>query len=106
MSRIFYDHIVVLEEIDKEIKQIAETSEERDELWQLVDEIVHHRVLGCILDHLPHEHHEEFLTKLQERPYDIGIMTYLKKKIRENIEDLIKKEVEDLKQELMETMKG
>ncbi|MGB6882108.1 MAG: hypothetical protein WBD86_02315, partial [Microgenomates group bacterium] len=63
MSKIFYDHLIVFEEVDRYIKDTVETHEERDELWQIVDEIVHHRVLGCVLDKLPKEHHEEFLGK-------------------------------------------
>ena len=63
MSKIFYDHIIVLEDVDNEIKSIAHSHEERDELWQLVDEIIHNRVLGKLLDVLPKESHQEFLDK-------------------------------------------
>lgn len=102
MSRVFYDHLIVLEEVDKHIKDSVETSEQREELWQVVDEIIHHRVLGCVLDHLPGEHHEEFLEKFHQAPYDESLLSYLNKKIKKNIEELIKQEIGNLATELLE----
>ena len=96
MSKLFFDHLVVLEEVDSEIKKIAETKEEREELWGLIDESVHHRVLDAILDKLPHSHHEEFLEKFHKSPHDETLMDYLKEKIGENIEEILKAEIGDL----------
>lgn len=100
MSKIFYDQIVDLEAVEKKIKKIARTAEEREELYQLVDEILHHKVLGCILDKLPKENHEEFLTKFSEKPHDEGLWHYLAEKIREDVEAFIKYEVHKLVVEL------
>lgn len=102
MSKIFYDHLIILEDVDKHIKDIAETHEERHELWQLVDEIVHHRVLGCVLDHLPGEHHDEFLGKFHQAPHSPNLLDYLKEKIEDNIEELIKQEIGELATELLQ----
>lgn len=102
MSKVFYDHLIVLEEVDKHIKDSVETSEQREELWQIVDEIVHHRVLGCVLDHLPGEHHEEFLGKFHQAPHDESLLSYLREKIKKNIEELIKQEIGGLATEILE----
>ena len=81
MSKIFYDQIIVLEEVEKEINSTTQTHEERQDLWQIVDEIVHHKVMDCILDKLPGEHHEEFLDKFQSAPHNHSHFDYLKEKI-------------------------
>lgn len=106
MSKIFYDHLIVLEEVDRQIKDNVETSEEKEELWQVVDEIIHHRVLGCVLDHLPGEYHEEFLGKFHEAPHDESLLDYLNEKIKENIEELIKQEIGGLASEILKELKA
>ena len=105
MSKIFYDRLIVLSDVEKEINSIAKTKEEKDEMWQIIDEIIHHKVLGCVLNKLPQKHHEEFLEKFNEAPYDEGLFDYLKEKIGENIEELIKQEVGDLAFEILQDLR-
>ena len=107
MSKIFYDYLVELKEIDKQIKKVAKTSEERVELWGMVDEIIHHKVMGCILDKLPRVHHEEFLDLFHKSPHDEDLLfTYLRAKAGDNIEDLIKQEIDNLSSDLLEDIKS
>jgi len=106
MSKLFFDHLVELGQIDKQIKKVAKTSEEREELWGLVDEIVHHKVMGCVLDKLPRQHHEEFLEMFHKSPHDEELLFgYLRKKVGENIESLIRQEIGGLATELLEEIK-
>ncbi len=107
MSKIFYDHLIIFEEIDNALKGEGLEPEERDELHQLIDEMIHHRVLGCILDHLPREHHEEFLERFHQTPYDEGLIQYLQEKTPKDldIEEKIKEAAEQLKQELLLELK-
>ena len=103
MSKLFVDHLVELKKIDREIKKVAKTSEEREELWGLVDEIVHHKVMGCILDKLPRDNHEEFLEMYHKSPHDDElIFGYLKTKAGPDIEETIKQEIGALSTELLE----
>lgn len=106
MSKIFYDHLIVIEELEGVVKR-AQTHEEREELHRLVDEMIHHRVLGCILDHLPREHHEEFLEKFHAAPYDDSLIGYLQEKTPQeiDIEQKIREEVAKLKKELLKEIK-
>lgn len=106
MSKIFYDDLIAFDEIEKQIKSVAKTSEERDELWQIVDELVHHKVLGCILDKLPRENHEEFLHRFHEAPHDEALMDYLKEKIGKNAEELIRQEIGNLAFEILQEIKN
>lgn len=106
MSKLFFDHLVVLEEVDSEIKKVAQSKEEKEELWDLVDEAVHHRVLDTILDKLHHSHHEEFLEKFHKAPYDEALMGYLKEKIGGNIEEIIKAEIGELAYGILSDLQG
>lgn len=107
MSKLFFDYLVDLKDIDKEIKKVAKTSEEREELWLLVDETIHHKVIGCILDKLPRENHEEFLGIFCDKPHDEKtLFEYLKKQIGDNIESLIRQEIGDFSANLLEEIKS
>lgn len=106
MSKLFYDRLIVFEEIEKEIDKSSKSPEEREELWGIVDEIVNHRVMSTILDKLPRKHHEEFLDKFHKAPHDEALFDYLKEKVGENVEELIKAEIGDLAYELLEEIRG
>src|SRR4030066_1230028 len=106
MSKIFYDKIIVLEGIEKEINSRTQTKEEKDELWRIVDEIVHHKVFGCIMDNLPEKYHQEFIEKFNEAPHDESLFDYLKEKIGKNMEELIKLEIGDLAFEILQDVEG
>ena len=94
MSKLFFDHLLNLDKLDKQIKKVTKSSEEREEIWLLVDEIVHHKALECILDKLPKDAHVEFLTLFINHPtIKIYCLATLKNKISENIEELLSQEL-------------
>jgi hypothetical protein len=105
MSKLFFDHLIVMEEVEVFVKKTAQTKEEREELWELIDEIIHHKVFDVILGQLPHEHHNEFLEKFHAHPHDESLIDYLKEKIGKNIEELIRQEIGGLSTELLESIK-
>jgi len=105
MSKLFFDHLLVLDEIEVFIAKNTKSTEEKEELWGIVDEIIHHKVLDVILGKLPKSLHGKFLKKFHSHPHDENIITYLQENIAENIEDLIKKEVGDLASSLLEEIK-
>lgn len=107
MSKLFFDHLIELKEIDKQIKRVAKSTEEKEELWLLVDEIIHHKVMGCILDKLPREHHEEFLDIFHKSPHDSDLLIkYLRSRTNSDIEDLIIKEINDFSLNLLDEIKS
>lgn len=106
MSRLYYDHLIEFEQLEQEIKAIVETLEEREELWHLIDEIIHHRVLGCVLNNLHLDYHEEFLCKFHQCPHDSILLEFLKEKVDEDIEQVIKHELENLNFELLEELRS
>jgi hypothetical protein len=107
MSKLFFDNLIEFKEIDKQIKKAVKDSGEREEIWLLIDEIIHHKVMGCILGKLPRVHHEEFLDIFHKSPHDEElIFKYLRAKIGDNIESLIKQEIGDLSTDLLKEIKS
>ncbi len=104
MAKIFYDHLVVLEDIIVELDKYEIEAVEREELIQLADETLHHRILDVILTKLPKEKHQEFLIKFHQAPHDRGLLEYLKSEIAD-IEKLISEEAAKTKKELLAEIK-
>ena len=100
MSKVFYDNLLDLSSVEKSIKKVSSTKEEMIELWEVVDEIVHHRVMGCVLETLPAKHHHEFLEMLHHTPHDEKLLIFLKEKIGKDVSMLIKEVVAVLVLEL------
>jgi len=106
MSKLYYDHLVILEGVEAEIKKTVKSPEEKEELWKIIDEIVHHRVMEKVLDKLPREHHEEFLDKFHKAPHDESLIDYLTQRVGENIEELIRQEIGNLAYELLQEIRS
>ena len=77
MSKIFFDDLIILDEVESEIKNFTDSDDTRYELWNVIDEIIHHRVFDCIFHHLPDEHHHDFLDKFHEAPHDFSLIEFL-----------------------------
>ena len=105
MSQIFYDRLVVLEKFGKEVKKKTSSKEEEFELWNLVDDILNHKVMDLILEKLPLKHHDEFIEKFLEAPFDEKLFDYLKDKIEDNVEEIIEQEIGSLAYQLLEDIK-
>ena len=105
MSKLFFDHLIVLTRVDAHVKAISQNIEEREELWQLVDELVHHRVMDLILGSLPEEHHTEFMEKFTEFPYEERLFVFLNEKTGKNFEKVITEEMKTLEDEILKDLK-
>ena len=101
MSILFYDHLIIIKGLDKKLKKQVQSNDEMQELWNYVEELIHHRVLDCCLGNLPEEHHTEFLDKFHKAPHDTGLLEYLNQKIGKDVEKLIKIEIKKLSKELL-----
>ncbi len=106
MSKIFYDRLIIFEEVETEIKNIAKTPEEKEELWEQIEEIINHKVFDLLLGKLPKEKHDTFLKRFEKSPHDEGILTFLTETIGEDIEEFLKIEMEKLKTEILQLIKG
>lgn len=101
MAKIFYDHLIKIDEITIELDKYELTIEEREEFVSIIDETFHHRVLAVILTYLPAEHHQNFLSMFHASPHRPELLDFLKKLSSADIEDKIKEEVIKIKKELL-----
>lgn len=101
MSKIFYDHLIIIEEVIAVLDEHKLSPKERTELLQLMDQTLHHRILDVILTLLPKEHHETFLTRFHKAPHDPGLIPFLKERTNKDIEKVILSEANKTKKELL-----
>lgn len=101
MSKIFYDSLLSLDRLHREIHKLAHSHEERAELWQIIDEALHLEIMETILDHLDQEHHEEFLIKFHETPHDQELIAYLNERTERDIIVVIEERVERVSEEIL-----
>ena len=106
MSKIFYDHLIILDEVEVEINNLGLEHDERQELHDLIEETLHHRVLTRVLEVLPKEHHENFLKEFKKRPHDGALIDYINERIDDSVEKHVTEEIEKLKDELLQDLKG
>jgi hypothetical protein len=101
MSVLFFDHLTIITGLDRKIKNLSSSNDEEQELWGLIEEIIHHKVFDCCLSHLPEEHHSEFIELFHKKPHDKELIKYLNERIGDDIEKLISKEMKKLSKELL-----
>lgn len=80
MSKVFYDHIILLDELLIEIDLLTITDQSKSVLKKEIDAIMHHEILTIILRNLPKEHHEAFLIRFHHAPYDMEHIQFLSEK--------------------------
>ena len=96
MSIIFYDHLTPRDKIIVIIKESKAPENQKGKALQLVDDILHQGLVDFILKQLPEKHQRPFLKRLHSMPYDPEILTMLKERIADDIEDRIKEEADRL----------
>lgn len=106
MSRIFYDHLTAFNRFAPMIGKHLSTPIEREEIWHIVDEITHHKVLSVILEKLPSQHHGEFLQRFAQAPHDIALISYLDEKIGENFQELLASDLVLFEEELLQIIQA
>lgn len=106
MTKVFYDHLIIIEEIIAVFDLRGIRGDEREEFLQLIDQTMHHEILGTILTHLPREHHEEFLIRFHAAPHDASLMTYLNERVSVDIEKEILKAANNVKKTLIKEIEA
>ena len=101
----FYDHLVLIEEVTSVLDVYDLPPDEREEILGLINHTTHQHILNVILNHLPQEHHENFLTKFQSSPADLELLAFLKKEIKADIESEIRIQAKKIKAEILSEIK-
>ena len=104
--KLFYDHLILIEEIEITLTTKQITREECEEILHLVDKTMHSEILHKILSHLPHIHHEEFLIRFHATPHDISLMKFLKEHTLVDIEKEILKTANSVKKKVLKEIEG
>ena len=102
MSRIFYDHLTMFEKIAPKVGMHMSSPIERGEIWHIIDELTHHRVVHLILEKLPLEHHEKFLQKFAKAPYDNRIVHFLEEHLGDDIQQVIASDLALFEEEILQ----
>ncbi len=97
----FYQHLIEIDEVITELDLHDVNAQEREELVNLIHEIVHHHTLNVILNHLPKDQHQKFLERFQASPHDQQLLEYLKSEISADIESEIRSQAAKIKKELL-----
>lgn len=105
MSKIFYDHLIVFEEIIFKIDALDISQENKQHAKKLADEIIQHKVVTHILDLLPKVHHQEFLTRFHKAPYDLEHLKYLEEKIQRDMKMELVQLGQKIKKEILAEIK-
>jgi hypothetical protein len=77
------------------------SSEEREEVMELMEDILHHRIIHGILDILPEEHHDEFVILVSKNTDGEEPMRFLKGKTEYDPEIKIITTAEMVKKEIL-----
>lgn len=105
MSKVFYDHLIVLDDIIVELDQHEIPSEDRELFMSNLDEVLHHHILDTVLLFLPHKHHEHFLDRFSKEPHHPSILDFVKEKTKVDIEREIQHTVEYVKKKVLKDIK-
>lgn len=105
MNKLFYDHLIVIEEVTAVLDEHKLSAKERTKILELMDATLQHEILDVIFTYLPREYHEEFLTKFHAAPHDPALMQYLKDNSPVNVELAILDRANKTKRKLLSEVK-
>lgn len=98
MSTLFYDHLIIIEEIEAVVGNDKK-------ILALCDRILQHEILDVIFTYLPKEKHKEFLVKFHANPADAKLLDYLNANSPVNVELAILDRANKTKRKLLAEVK-
>jgi len=98
MATLFYDHLIVIEEVTTVIGNDKK-------LLALVDQMLQHEILDAIFTYLPKKHHKEFLTMFHTSPNDKRLLEYLNSHSSVNMELAILDRANKTKRKILKEVK-
>jgi len=101
MSQLFFDHLILVDEVATQLDEFDLDPEDRTELLSLIDQTLHHHTLNVIFNLLPAEKHADFVNMYKAGPADKKLLAYLKKEIKADVEVEIRKQAERVKREIL-----
>lgn len=99
--KVFYSHLVIVDDVLKELDMWEIPDLEKQEMINLIEETMHHHTLNVILSHLPGAKHQAFLEKFELNPENEELLQMIKSEISVDIESAIKTQAERIKKEIL-----
>jgi hypothetical protein len=106
MSKLFYDHLILIDEITVEIESLQIDLQTKEKIRKTVDELVNYKVMTKILDLLPKNHHEEFLKEFHKFPANVRHLEFLQRRVEVDIKEELIKLGEEIKKEIRRELKA
>lgn len=103
MTKLFWDHLIAIEEIEMKIDEHGLVKEEKFKLLQIVRQTFDAKILEGVLSNLPTEKHKHFLDKFHQAPHHPKLLEFLKEEV-EDIEEKISQLAKNLKKEILEEL--
>ncbi len=100
MRKVFWDHLIEIEEISITIDKQGVNKEEKEKLLRVVYQTFDMHILDTVLSHLPKEKHKLFLDQFASEPHHPKLLEIVKKEVVD-IEDKIKHRVIEIKKEIL-----
>ena len=105
MNKIFYWHLIEFHPLKTELVKKGITEKEIEELLIEAEEIIHHKTLSLIFDHLPKQHHREFTIRLAKESHNREIMVFLQQKSGVDISRLLTENIRLTMNEILEDLR-
>jgi len=100
MKKVFWDHLIEIEEISIAIDKQAIGKKEKEKLLRVVYQTFDMHILTTVLSHLPKEKHPKFLDYFSKKPDHPQILSLLTKEVQD-IEEKIKIAAQKIKKEIL-----
>jgi hypothetical protein len=105
MNKVFYDHLIIIEEVITIIDAHDIDAQEKKQIMDLVEQTLHQEILNTVFNHLPKDHHETFLIHFNAVPHDRKIIDFIKDKSGVDIEKEILKTANSVKKKIIKEIK-
>lgn len=105
MTKIFYWHLIEFSPLKTELVKKGIAKKEISELLIEAEEIIHHKTLSLIFDHLPKQHHREFTIRLAKEPHNMEIMVFLQQKSGVDITGILAENIRLTMNEILEDLR-
>mgnify|MGYP001608886371 CR=1 FL=1 len=90
----FYDHLLDVSELEKHLGK-------DEELMLIAKKTLRNHALVSILEILPKDKHDQFLSEFSQAPHDTKHWEFLRKHVTADLEKVIKSEVARAKKEMI-----
>lgn len=94
MTPFYYQHIN-LQQVHQHLSRLAVTPTEKRKLTQIVFSIIDHEALFIILENLPKEEHQLFLSKFTQDPEDESLFEV--ESVKDQLQMVIDEIIDELK---------